>query len=200
MACKLTGAGIMWTSLSLAAAILNCAGYYVPHWIRGSYHNAIDVSFGSFRRCNYPRLTNDGRLEIVSECGRYRTFADIPSLSWQITTILMGIGVSISLLVAFTVLASCCLSDVITKRSAKTIGVIQLIAAILMVSAAVIYPYGWTSPEIRDACGGLSDVYKLGTCELSWSSYMMFIGVVMLFICFILSFKASKVKLRPYNT
>ncbi|CAG2106019.1 unnamed protein product [Medioppia subpectinata] len=83
MGCRLTAAGIMWTSLSLAAAILNCTGYYVPYWLRGSYHNAIDVSFGSFRRCNYPRLTDEGKIEIINQCGRYRTFADIPSLPWQ---------------------------------------------------------------------------------------------------------------------
>ena len=84
MGCKLTAVGIIWTSLSLAAAILNCSGYYIPYWLIGSYHNAIDVSFGSFRRCNYPRLTDEGKVEIVIECGRYRTFGDIPSLSWQV--------------------------------------------------------------------------------------------------------------------
>lgn len=31
-----------------------------------------------------------------------------------------------------------------------------------MTSGGILYPYGWTSPEVRDACGGLSDVYKLG--------------------------------------
>ena len=31
-----------------------------------------------------------------------------------------------------------------------------------MLSGGILYPYGWTSPEVRDACGGLSDVYKLG--------------------------------------
>jgi hypothetical protein len=45
----------------------------------------------------------------------------------QITTILIGMGASASLLVAFTVLAGCCLSDVITRSTAKALGVIQLI-------------------------------------------------------------------------
>jgi hypothetical protein len=84
MGCRLTAGGVIWTFLSLSAAILNCSGYYCPYWLKGSYHNAIDVSFGSFRRCNYPRLTNDGKIEIVIECGRYQTFGDIPSLSWQV--------------------------------------------------------------------------------------------------------------------
>jgi len=200
MCCKLTVSGVIWTFLSLAAAILNSAGYYVPYWIVGSYHNnSIPVAFGSFRRCNYPRLTNEGNIEIVIECGRYMTFGDIPTLSWQISTIVMGLGAAASLLVAFTIVAGCCLSDVITQTTAKAMGGIQLIAALLLTSGAVFYPLGWGTTEVKDACGGISDAYKLGTCQLSWSSYMLLCGTGFLYICFILSFSASKVRLRPYR-
>jgi len=34
--------------------------------------------------------------------------------------------------------------------------------ALLILSGGILYPYGWNSPEVKDACGGLSDVYKLG--------------------------------------
>jgi hypothetical protein len=37
-----------------------------------------------------------------------------------------------------------------------------------MLSGGILYPYGWASPEVKDACDGLSDVYKLG---ILWFKY-----------------------------
>lgn len=128
LASSLTATGVFWACISLAAALLSCAGFYLPYWIKGTLSDGTEVSFGSFRRCNYPRLTADGKLEMVHECGRYTSFPDIPSVSWQVTTVTVGIGAAISLLVAFTALSACCLADVVTKTTARILGLIQLIA------------------------------------------------------------------------
>ncbi|GLG97267.1 Protein of unknown function [Gryllus bimaculatus] len=34
MATSLTGAGVLWAALSLAAALLCCSGFYLPFWIQ----------------------------------------------------------------------------------------------------------------------------------------------------------------------
>ena len=75
---------IFWASLSFAASLIICTGYWLPYWIQGQFHKAIDASFGSFRRCNYPIQDEHGRIQIVPQCGRYRTFDDIPSFSWKV--------------------------------------------------------------------------------------------------------------------
>jgi len=126
------------------------------------------------------------------------TFGDIPSLSWQITTILIGVGASASLLVSFTILYGCCLSGVITQSTAKVLGWIQFIAALLTMIGGAVYPLGWTSREVKDACEH-SNIYQLGNCRLSLSSFMLISGTVTLLLCFILSFKASKVSVRPFR-
>lgn len=128
IASSLTATGVIWAALSLIAAILNSAGFYMPYWMKGTLSDGTGVSFGSFRRCNYPRLTPDGKLEMVHECGRYTSFLDIPSMSWQATTISVGLGAAVSLLVAFTAMSACCLADVITKTTARILGLIQLLA------------------------------------------------------------------------
>jgi len=197
MCCRLTPIGVIWALLSLISSLLNSTGYYLPFWIKGQLHGT-DVYLGSFRRCNYPTLTREGKFEIVHECGRYTTFGDIPSLYWQITTIVVGVAAAISLLVSFTAFSGCCMSDVITKGTARALGLIQLLAGVLMVAGGAAYPYGWESPEVRDVCGH-SRAYHLGTCELSLSTWMMAAGTGGLFLCFILSFGASKVKLNPRN-
>ncbi|GFW01524.1 LHFPL tetraspan subfamily member 6 protein [Trichonephila clavipes] len=128
VASSLTITGVIWACLSLISAILNAAGFYMPYWMKGTLSDGTDVSFASFRRCNYPRLTPEGKLEMIHECGRYTSFLDIPSTSWQVTTVTVGLGAAVSLLVAFTALSACCLADVITKTTARILGLIQLIA------------------------------------------------------------------------
>ncbi|KAI5703967.1 hypothetical protein M8J75_000578 [Diaphorina citri] len=88
----------------------------------------VDAYFGSFRRCNYPRVTSQGVVEIVQECGRYSNFNDIPSTWWQVTTILAGAGSAITLVVAVLAISACCVSYVIHPATAKLAGMLQLIA------------------------------------------------------------------------
>lgn len=199
MAPSLTATGVFWCCLSLAAAILNSAGFYLPFWIQGTLFNTTEASFGSFRRCNYPRLTEDGSLELVLECGRYTRFVDIPSVAWQIATILVGVGASLSLLVAFTSLAACCVADVVTQPTARILGLMQLVSALLIISGCLLYPHGWGSREVKEACGGTSEAYRLGDCTLSWSLYILASGVGLLLLCFGLSFKASRIKPHSYR-
>ncbi|XP_067143395.1 LHFPL tetraspan subfamily member 6 protein-like isoform X2 [Centruroides vittatus] len=160
-----TGVGLLWSVLSLIASVLNSVGFYSPYWLRGTSFNRTQVTFGSFRRCVYPRLGEDGDWVMVYECGRYTTFSDIPSVSWQIVTVAVGVGSAISLLAAFTAIASCCISDVLTKSTARILGMIQLLA---------------------------------GSCNFSWSIYLLASGVILLVICSALSFKAAPDKL-PYR-
>ncbi|XP_022241955.1 lipoma HMGIC fusion partner-like [Limulus polyphemus] len=199
LASSLTATGVFWASLSLAAAILNCAGFYLPFWFQGALFNSTEVSFGSFRRCSYPRMNEDGGVQIIHECGRYTTFHDIPSVSWQITTISVGVGAATSLLVAFTALAACCVADVVTKRVARALGLVQVLTAIVIIIGCTIYPNGWGTREVQEVCGGISDSYYLGTCQLSWSFYLMGAGVAMLFSCAVLSLWASRIKPHSYR-
>lgn len=128
MATTLSGAGFFWAFLSMVTATLCSTGYYLPYWLHGSMLNATDVYFGTFRRCNYPRVSESGAVVIMNECGRYSTFGDIPSLSWQICTVLVGIGCGMLLLVGFTAVFACCISDVVSKGAARVGGILQLFA------------------------------------------------------------------------
>ncbi|XP_046396297.1 LHFPL tetraspan subfamily member 6 protein-like [Ischnura elegans] len=195
MATSLTGIGVCWACLSMAAALLCCSGFYLPFWIQGRLLGAVDAYFGSFRRCNYPRVSpSSGLIEIVEECGRYSRFRDIPSVWWQVCTILVGTGSALSLLVALTAAAACCITYVIHTGSARLAGALQLIAAILVAGGAALYPIGWDNREVKESCGNTSGIYDLGTCRLSWSAYLMVSGAGLLVLCFSLSFRASRVK------
>lgn len=199
MATTLTGVGILWAFLSLAAALLCFTGFYLPFWIQGRLLGQVDAYFSSFRRCNYPRVTPEGVVEVVLQCGHYSTWADIPSGYWQATTLLVGLAGVLSLLVAATATAACCVTHVLHAASARVAGALQLTAALLVLSGAAVYPAGWDNREVRESCGNSSKAYHLGTCQLSWSVLLLSCAVILLLLCFVLSFCASRVKTGSFR-
>lgn len=54
-------------------------------------------------------------------------FGDIPSPWWQASTVLVGTGSALSLLVAVTAMSACCITYVIHTATAKIAGTIQLL-------------------------------------------------------------------------
>ncbi|XP_008201156.1 LHFPL tetraspan subfamily member 6 protein isoform X1 [Tribolium castaneum] len=166
MATSLTGVGILWATLSLAAALLCCSGFYLPFWIQGRLLGKVDAYFSSFRRCNYPRVSPQGVVEIVQECGRYSKFWDIPSPWWQASTVLVGTGSALSLLIAVTATAACCITYVVHSGTARVAGSLQLTAALLVIVGAAVYPVGWDNREVRESCGNSSHIYRLGESRL----------------------------------
>nr|CAD7427870.1 unnamed protein product [Timema monikensis] len=72
--------------------------------------------------------------------------------------------------------------------------------AVLVCGGAAVYPVGWDNREVKESCGNTSSVYRLGTCELSWSVYLLGSAVGLLLLCFGLSFCASRVKPVRFHT
>ncbi|XP_052782678.1 LHFPL tetraspan subfamily member 6 protein-like isoform X2 [Mya arenaria] len=130
----LSGVGVFWAFTSILSAIISCVGYFMPHWITGRITlqhpgkspQITPVHFGIFRRCNYPYIGDDGTLTISHECGRYTAFSDIPSVSWQIATLTVGVGCCLCLLVSLTAMFGVCVKGVVIPTVARTAGIIQM--------------------------------------------------------------------------
>nr|XP_014288641.1 LHFPL tetraspan subfamily member 6 protein-like [Halyomorpha halys] len=186
MGSSLTGLGQVWALLSLLAALLCCSGFYLPYWIKGRLPGDVETYLGTFRRCNYPKLTPQRTIEIVHQCARYSRWWDIPSTWWRVSTLLVGIGSALSLLVAVGLVSAFCVSDVVHTLTTRISGALQLLAALLVCTGWAIYPLGWGAKEVQDACGE-SDSYKIGSCELWYSLHLLTGAVALLLVCFLLS-------------
>lgn len=133
MASSLSCIGVLWALLSFASMGLSCVGFFMPYWIQGTMVNDTPTYLGVFRRCNYLGLTPEGGVDIIYECGRYATFLDIPSLWWQIATVVIGVGCGLTVVIAFTAMFACCCQDVVTVTSARITGIIQFLAGQLII-------------------------------------------------------------------
>ena len=118
----LTAIGILWSIVSVLSTMACSIGLFMPYWMRGTMLNGtIPVHFGVFRRCNYPTSPNN----YVFDCGHYTTFTDIPTLTWKICTIVIGLACIASMFVGLTSLLACCMRDLVTRKVGKVCGVIQ---------------------------------------------------------------------------
>lgn len=191
---SLNNCGVFWAFTSLIAAFGASVGFYMPYWLRGTLRDTT-VYFGVFRRCNYPHVvTGSSEATIVNECGRYATFNDIPTLSWQISTLLIGVGCGLALLVSFIAILSVCINDILSPTVARSIGTVQFCAGLLIGGGVALYPNGWDSLEVKQACGHKSNPYNLGDCKFDWSFYLTATAAGVTILWSILSCNAAKRK------
>ncbi|OTF77060.1 hypothetical protein BLA29_011602, partial [Euroglyphus maynei] len=120
---------VWWTALSLISSLLIATGFWLPYWLKGTYQddNQIEITFSPFRRCNYPIIDNDGNINLMFKCIHYEHFDDIPSISWKLTTLLVGLGVLFSILVALILLFACCMPNALTSSNTCLLVVAQIL-------------------------------------------------------------------------
>ncbi|KAH3806090.1 hypothetical protein DPMN_134404, partial [Dreissena polymorpha] len=106
-------------------------------------------------------MGSDGKLTMIMECGRYTTFADIPSVSWQIATLIIGLCCGLCFLVALTSVFGICVKGIVIATVARSAGILQMCSGLLMAAGVGIYPNGWDAPEVQQACGFTSKSYSL---------------------------------------
>ena len=153
----------------------------------------VTVHLGVFRRCNYlAKKAFTNTYSVRQECGRYKRFNDIPSTAWQGSTIMLGIACGILVLISLISLLAICFQDIITKHTARVCGLFQTLAAFFLVVSCVIFPFGWDSVEVRQACGENAKNYELGKCRIGWAAFLVAAGTVATFVCSCLSMKAGK--------
>uniref|UniRef100_A0A8C5P804 LHFPL tetraspan subfamily member 6 n=1 Tax=Leptobrachium leishanense TaxID=445787 RepID=A0A8C5P804_9ANUR len=200
MASSLTCTGVIWALLSFLSAGVSCVGFFMPYWLLGSQLDK-PVSFGTFRRCSYPvRDESRQTMVMVEQCGRYASFEAIPSAEWQICTVVTGLGCGLLLLVALTAIMGCCVSELISRTVGRVAGGIQFLGGLLIGAGCALYPLGWDSEEIRQACGNLSQQYDLGHCRIGWAYYCTGGGAAaaMLICTWLSCFSGKKQKQYPY--
>lgn len=136
---SMTAYGWFWALVSIAAAGTACTSFYWADWVHGQTQLPFEIGenetfrFGLFRRCNYIQVNSSGSansqsVSLQKECGRYQNFNDIPSVYWQVSTVLFGVGAGVLVLVALTAFFALFLEDVCNKTLSVAAGLSQFLA------------------------------------------------------------------------
>ena len=157
---SMTAYGWLWAAVSIIAAGTACTSFYWADWIHGQTQLPVEIGqnetfrFGLFRRCNYIQVNrsssdfNQG-VSLQRECGRYQNFEDIPSVYWQVSTVLFGIGAGLLVLVALTAFFALFLEDVCNKTLSVIAGLFQGLAGELKSSSEFLGRLGSSEYNIH---------------------------------------------------
>ena len=97
-----TAPAYIWAILSIISAIMCPFGLYFSNWLEFEESNGTFTSLSSFRKCE------NETQKITISCDDYINFGEIYSTSWQVVTILFGIGACLLILVALTAIFGFC--------------------------------------------------------------------------------------------
>uniref|UniRef100_A0A7M4EPP6 LHFPL tetraspan subfamily member 1 n=1 Tax=Crocodylus porosus TaxID=8502 RepID=A0A7M4EPP6_CROPO len=167
---SLTLVGVLWAFLFILTAVASSAGYFMPYWLLGSQLGK-PVSFGLFRWCIYLAQIHERSLVTMEERGRYASFDAIPSLSWQICTVVTEAGCAMLLLVALAAILGCCAEEAISWMMGCFLGAVPFVRGNVSSLCYINSLTGFRplmgnkcdeQPEIQQACGNVSNQYQLG--------------------------------------
>ncbi|KAI8503311.1 PREDICTED: lipoma HMGIC fusion partner-like 2 protein [Branchiostoma belcheri] len=199
---------LLWTLLSIAAALANLAALMTAQWLVGQPRKAgvpggnnINASrqtspeeyyrptIGIYNRCT--SLHYFGEI-FHDSCGPYITsFSDLPSNFWKATLVFMGMGILLLVIVVFTSLLGFCVHAIGKKSIFNISGLLQAIAGLFLIIALVLYPAGWGTDRVQDLCGYRASPYYINECTLGWAFYCAVGGTLLSFVCAILSVQAD---------
>uniref|UniRef100_A0A0K0DY38 Lipoma HMGIC fusion partner-like protein n=2 Tax=Strongyloides stercoralis TaxID=6248 RepID=A0A0K0DY38_STRER len=195
--------GYAWTILSTITIIILFLSFYSPFWLYGTI--TIDgiseeTSFATFRRCNYPEFNSITKTYYIQKgCGRYISIEAIPSKYWQISTISISLSLFISFCIICFLIPFVFVPNIITRNGALICGLFQVFCGILTFTSCLIYPMGWDTNEVTEACGRKSKSFDLGTCTLGWAFFTTLFSSVFFLICGLLSIKSVQIKEFEYQ-
>ncbi|XP_070537362.1 LHFPL tetraspan subfamily member 2a protein-like [Ptychodera flava] len=201
---------LLWTLLSIAAALAMTAALITPQWLIGprrkvgltgitddlstiNYDEVITDEFytpsiGIYNRCT--KLHEFGKY--TDNCATYaKSFSDLPSHYWKAGAIFLGIGYIMLCVVVLTSIFSMCIRSICKKSIFTISGLIQAIAGLFLIVGLVLYPAGWGAQRIKNLCGNDAGAFQISDCHPGWAFYTAIGATCLAFICSVLSIQAD---------
>ncbi|XP_002741131.1 LHFPL tetraspan subfamily member 2 protein-like [Saccoglossus kowalevskii] len=204
----MTCRSLLWTLLSLAAALAMSAAVITPQWLIGKPQKIglstdDDLSTRQYSDLNddyytpsigiYNRCTKLHKFEeFVDNCATYvNGFSELPSNYWKASTVFLAIGLLLLCMVVMTSVFSCCIRSLCKKSIFTISGLLQAIAGLFLILGLVLYPAGWGAPRIKELCGEDAGAFQIGDCHPGWAFYTAIGATCLAFVCAVLSIQAD---------
>ncbi|CAL8072407.1 unnamed protein product [Calicophoron daubneyi] len=119
------------------------------------------------------------------------------AISWT-TSVLFLLGCALMTLSIPFVVFSMCKRDLCDHSLFSFTGAVQGLGDLLLFVGLILWPIGWDSITIREVCGGAVGPYSKGNCTFGWGPICTIAGVVLTFVCALLSVSVDRT-IRTHN-
>uniref|UniRef100_A0A182T4P3 Lipoma HMGIC fusion partner-like 2 protein n=1 Tax=Anopheles maculatus TaxID=74869 RepID=A0A182T4P3_9DIPT len=130
-------------------------------------------------------------------CGNFdlyglMTDSSVFPVPWKFTMFLMCVGTMQLSLTMIAMLVTCCrLHSFFGFSIHKLLCIFQAISAMFVLCGYLVYPLAWDVPRVKKLCGPDAEPYSPADCTLGPSVYLGAVGVLLAFVCTVLSLKAE---------
>lgn len=172
--------GFVWAFLTACFAILNIYIFVQPQWIGDTLSSPRAGHFGLYSYC--VSTTSDYEFDCQ---GIALNFGHILNAPFGVATFFVGFSIILILicLLLFT------LFIFLRPRLVYFIcALIQIICAIFLFIAIIIYPSGFDNDIIRSVCGSNVNDYYIDTCQVRWAYILAIIAFINILILAIFAF------------
>ncbi|KAK0064041.1 lipoma HMGIC fusion partner-like 3 protein [Biomphalaria pfeifferi] len=185
---------VLWAVLTIVWCILNIVCFVQPQWIGDTEESVGYGHMGVYAYC-YPDSANTRYI-----CsGSFTDFDTILNGPFKATTFFCGVAALLMLITVAALMLFFCF-----KKTAVFIfcGILELVCAIFMFLACVIYPAGWGQKEVYDLCGNNAGEYRIGECGVRWAYILAILGIFDAFVLALLAFflASKRAKIDVYST
>ena len=181
--------GFVWAFLTACFAILNIYVFAQPQWIGDTLASPRAGHFGLYSYCVSTVTDYDFDCQ-----GTWTNFGTILNAPFAVATFFVGF----SILLILICLALFILFLFLRARLVYFIcALIQIICAICLFIALIIYPSGFDNDTIRSVCGSNVNDYYIDTCQVRWA-YIL--AIIAFFNILTLALFAFLLAIRQPNT
>ncbi|XP_052779199.1 LHFPL tetraspan subfamily member 3 protein-like isoform X1 [Mya arenaria] len=182
---------VAWAVLSIVFCVLVCLAFTQPQWIGDTEDSPGFGHMGVYQYC----LPDD--IDASYNCeGSFTSFETILTDEFKATTVFVGVSALFMLIVVGALVMFFCFK----KGYVFVIcGVLELMTAIFMFLACVIYPAGWDNKQLMEICGESSGPYNMGKCNIRWAYILAILGIfdaaILAVLAFFLASKRAKIEM-----
>lgn len=178
----------LWALLTTAIAVVWSVSLLHPVWV---LHPDNVHSFGLQKYCvmDLREAAGGSRGEALHRAclpyGREFRIGNIPSDTWRAAFLLFSSGTLLFIASVLSGLLSVVIQGKWDRYVSMTTKYMQITAVLVVISALLTFPLGFSSPFFRYYCGG-AGAYDTGQCSVGWSYMLAIMGVALSVFCPIL--------------
>ncbi|CAG5116144.1 unnamed protein product [Candidula unifasciata] len=187
---------VLWAVLTIIWCILNVVCFVQPQWIGDTEESPGYGHLGVYAHC-YPVEPYYTKYACN---GTFGNFEEILNDSFKASTFFCGVSALLMLICVAALMLFFCF-----KKTAVFVfcGILELITAIFLIVACIIYPSGWDHEHVKAICGPGAGQYKLGDCGIRWAYILAILGIFdaafLAILAFFLASKRAKIEIYSPN-